>query len=64
MIPKEIRILSYNIQGKYSDEKDITVIPPQNRKVIKLHRLITYMKDNKFDIAMLQETKAPPGWVD
>ena len=64
MTSKQIKILSYNIQGKYSEEKDNTVDPPRNKRIIKLHRLITYMKDNKFDIAMIQETKASPGWVE
>ena len=50
---RNIRILSWNIQGKESHE--------ENKKINKLQVLVEHMKKEKYDIACIQETKAEQG---
>ena len=54
---KQIRILSYNIQGKMSKTTEDT-------NITKVSIVLEYMKNNKYDIVCLQETKAPTGWMN
>ena len=54
---KQIRILSYNIQGKMSKTTEDT-------NITKVSIVLEYMKNNKYDIVCLQETKAPAGWMN
>ena len=46
---QKIKLLSFNIQGKKSKR--------EKESIIKVAVLIKYMKENKFDIACIQETK-------
>ena len=55
--PKKIRILSYNIQGKMSKTTEDT-------NITKVSIVLEYMKNNKYGIVCLQETKAPIGWMN
>ena len=48
--PKKIKILSYNIQGKMSKTTEDT-------NITKVSIVLEYMKNNKYDIVCLQETK-------
>ena len=51
----KIKILSYNIQGK--------VTKRETQSIVKISVLLRYMKENKYDIACIQETKASQGEV-
>ena len=50
---QKIKLLSFNIQGKKSKR--------EKEAIIKVAVLIKYMKENKFDIACIQETKTKQG---
>ena len=50
---RKIKLLSFNIQGKKSKR--------EKESIIKVAVLIKYMKENKFDIACIQETKTKQG---
>ena len=50
---QKVKLLSFNIQGKKSKR--------EKESIIKVAVLIKYMKENKFDIACIQETKTKQG---
>ena len=50
---QKMKLLSFNIQGKKSKR--------EKESIIKVALLIKYMKENKFDIACIQETKTKQG---
>ena len=50
---QKVKLLSFNIQGKKSKR--------EKESIIKIAVLIKYMKENKFDIACIQETKTKQG---
>ena len=63
MSNSKIKMLSFNIQGKYSNVESHLNGKKTTIQITKIHRLITYMKEHKFDIACIQETKAKQGWL-
>ena len=58
---EKIRILSYNIQGKESKPSSDS---KSKKKINKFSVLLRYMKENHYDLACLQETKAYQGQVE